>query len=236
MLLSKSSPCKSISVEILGDSKNQIIDEDDIKQIILNNNSNIIGTPINRINLSDLEKTIEEHPAVKNAEVFAEINGVLGIKLEQKTPIVRVMPNYGEDFYISNDGSLMPTSNMGSARVMVASGFVNFKYKKNKISIADTSVTKRIKDIYVLSKKIAKDNFLTSQTEQIYIKRKGEYELIPAVGNHIVLLGKINDLDNKLKYLKHFYLNVLKKEGWRKYKYINLKFANQIVCTINDKN
>ena len=175
--------CKSISVEILGNSKNQIIDADDIKRIVLKENKNLTGSSLSSVNLSKLEKKIEEHPAVKNAEVFTKINGVLGIKLEQRIPIVRVVSRFGDDFYIGEEGSLMPTSKMGTARVLVASGFINFKYKKNKISIRDTNITKRLIDIYAISKEISKDDFLTAQTEQIYVKRVGEYELVPTVGN-----------------------------------------------------
>ena len=235
MFLSEPALCKSISVEILGNSENQIIDAEDIKRLVIKNNKNIIGSSISSINLSELENKIEEYPAVKNAEVFTKINGILGIKLEQRIPIVRVASNFGDDFYIGSEGALMPTSDTGSARVIVASGHIKFKYKKNKISINDTTITGRLKGVYAISKALKEDAFLTAQTAQIYVKRTGEYELVPTVGNHIVLIGKLHNYNEKLKFLKHFFFNFLKNEGWRKYKYINLKFKNQIVCTQFDK-
>ena len=62
---------------------------------------------------------------------------------------------------------------------------------------------------------------------------KGEFELVPRVGQHIVLLGNMTDYKKKIRQLKHFYVNVLNRQGWNKYKYLNLKFNNQIVCTKN---
>jgi len=235
LLFSNVTLCKSINVEIIGNTKNNIIDEEHIKKIVLSNYPNLIGEALNTVNLSDLENKIESHPAVKNAEVYTKINGALTIKLAQRVPVVRIMPITGNDFYIGSEGSLMPVSNIGSARVLVVNGNFNFEYKNNRITIEDTTVTETIQEIFKISKTISEDKFLTAQTAQIYVNQNGEYELIPTVGNHIVLFGEINNYQKKLKYLKHFYLNVLKNEGWRKYKYISLKYNNQLVCTFSEK-
>lgn len=236
LFFSSSTLCKSINVEIIGNAKSNIIDKEHIKKIVLSDYPNIVGEPLNSVNRSELEKKIKAHPTVKNAEVYTKINGILAIKLEQRKPIVRVMPLFGKNFYIGFEGSLMPVSKIGTARVLVVNGNLKFNYKNNRITIKDTSITETLKDIYEISKEISKDDFLKAQIEQIFVKKNGEYELIPTVGNHIVLLGEINNYKKKLKYLKHFYLYVLKNEGWRKYKYISLKYNNQLVCTLSDKN
>ncbi len=171
-------------------------------------------------------------PAVKNAEVFKKINGVLGITIEQRTPVLKVLPEKTKGFYIDENGELMPLSKKGTVRVLTATGNIKYKYKGEKISVLkDSSVTQTVKDLYLLAKYLNNDNFFKSQAEQIYVKRNNEYELVPLAGNHIVLLGDIFNYRKKLKYLKYFYTNTLNKEGWQKYKYINLKFKNQIVCT-----
>ncbi len=236
LFFSDSTICRAVEVEIIGVEKESIIDEEDIKKIIFKEYKDILGSPFDSIDLSFLERMIEFHPSVKNAEVFKKINGVLTVKLEQKIPIVRVMPVKGNNFYIDKDGALLPVSNMGSARVPVVNGNIQYVYKGKSITVhKDTTITETLKDIYLIGRKITEDKFLSAQIEQIYIKSNGEYELIPKVGNHIVLLGDIYNYEKKLDYLKHFYINVLKKEGWRSYNYINLKYKNQIVCTRNNK-
>lgn len=234
ILFSDNTLCKSISVSFVEDSNNLIINKDDIKKIVLNDYPNLIGSPIGDINLSKLEHKIEAHPAVKNAEVYKKVNGALAIEIEQRIPIVRVIPHRGNSFYIGSEGSLMPISNIGTARVIVANGNISFKYKNNKLTVNDTSITKTIKEIYEISNEISHDKFQTAQTEQIFVKKNKEYELVPTVGNQIVLFGDFSNYKDKLKYLKYFYTNILKDEGWRKYKYISLKYKNQIVCTLSD--
>jgi cell division protein FtsQ len=60
-----------------------------------------------------------------------------------------------------------------------------------------------------------------------------ELKLIPAVGEHTILLGKIENYNyvEKLDKLKIFYDNGLSKTGWDKYSVINLKYDHQVVGT-----
>ena len=76
-----------------------------------------------------------------------------------------------------------------------------------------------------------KNNFLKTQITQIYINDKSEFELIPLLGDQIILFGDISRLDEKLMYLETFYRQETKNLGWTQYKTINLKFKNQVVCT-----
>ena len=52
-----------------------------------------------------------------------------------------------------------------------------------------------------------------------------------AVGNHRIMLGTLDEFEEKLANLKLFYEQAIPKVGWEKYSMINLKYKNQIVCT-----
>jgi cell division protein FtsQ len=67
--------------------------------------------------------------------------------------------------------------------------------------------------------------------EQIYLNEKGEYELIPRVGAHVVKFGSFENYREKFRNLKAFYKKGLNNVGWNQYLYINLKYDNQIICT-----
>ena len=84
--------------------------------------------------------------------------------------------------------------------------------------------------LYYLASYVNKDKFLRSQIIQVYINKEGEIELVPRVGNHIIVLGDVNDLDEKFEKLMIFYKKALGYAGWNNYKTINLKYNNQIVC------
>jgi len=54
--------------------------------------------------------------------------------------------------------------------------------------------------------------------------------LIPRVGNYEIQFGKMTDLETKFLKLNSFYEQALSKTDWNKYKTINLKYKDQIVC------
>ena len=44
------------------------------------------------------------------------------------------------------------------------------------------------------------------------------------------MLGKVDDCDARLEKLILFLKDGITKKGWNRYKEINLKFDNQVVC------
>ena len=74
------------------------------------------------------------------------------------------------------------------------------------------------------------DPFYSALVEQIYLSNVGEYILIPKVGQQKIILGPYEEIEDKLERLKIFYKQGIPYEGWQKYKSINLKFKDQVVC------
>ena len=87
-----------------------------------------------------------------------------------------------------------------------------------------------LKDIFELTNIILEDDFLQPMMEQIYVNSTNEYELSPNIGDQKIILGKLDNIDNKIFHLKTFYKEALPYKGWQKYKTINLKFKGQVVA------
>ena len=62
-------------------------------------------------------------------------------------------------------------------------------------------------------------------------KAENDYVLQTRVYNQKIQLGAIRDLDIKFKKLEAFYNEVIQNNEVEKYKTINLKYNNQVVCT-----
>jgi cell division protein FtsQ len=77
---------------------------------------------------------------------------------------------------------------------------------------------------------IEDDSFWSAQIDQIHVDGNSEINLIPRVGNHLVHLGTIENVEDKLRNLGAFYEKVLPEVGWNKYRIINLEYKDQIVC------
>jgi cell division protein FtsQ len=79
-------------------------------------------------------------------------------------------------------------------------------------------------------KVIEQSEFWKAQIEQINVTKDGQVELVPRVGNHLLLLGTPDDVENKLDRLMNFYRNGLDNVGWNKYRTISVAYENQVVC------
>ena len=116
------------------------------------------------------------------------------------------------------------------ARVPVFSGYINYgnPFGYNTDLSIENKEHKFLDEIYRLASAINKDEFLKSQIVQIYINQEGEYELIPRIGNHRVLFGKVVNEIQKLKKIKLFYTESLSNKQLNMYDTLNIMYNNHI--------
>jgi len=235
---SENSICTKVDFSVLNATENHFLSKTSAINLFKEYGYRITGYPIGDLNLNELEELLRKQPSVKEAQVYESGQGILHIDLVQRTPLLRVINEAGNGFYIDREGTLMPLSRNYTARVLVANGYISKKLNPNQqnfqLPINQKVISKNDKlliDLYRLSKFISKHEFWDSQLVQIYVNKELDFELVPRIGSHIIIFGKIDDMEKKFKKLRVFYQQGLKKEGWNKYKFINLKFDNQIVCT-----
>ncbi len=227
-----------IKITIDHNNSESFITNDDILSLMNNKYDSVIGRLITEISLEELKQAIQNIPYSKKVDVYTTVNGALHVRIQQRQPRVRVINNNGKGCYIDADGYLMPLHPHKAARVIIANGnltdplsavtSLKTDVKHNELKERDLS---DLEKVYLLVNYINNDKFLKAQIEQIFINGSKEIELVPKVGSHIIHFGEINDIEKKLWKLKIFYTKILEQEGWEKYKIINLKYTNQIVCS-----
>lgn len=219
--------CKGVRVEIFGDNLNYFVNKNDVYNVVKKyGGDTTINSPIASINLKQIEQDLKKLIWIQTAELFFDNNNILKISLKESMPVARVFTNVGNSFYVDSTSKLLPISAKFSARLPVFTGFVG-----NGVTItkADSVCLKEIKQISI---KIINDSFLMAMIEQINILPEGYYEMIPKVGNQIIVLGDAKNVDTKFEKLKLFYKKVTPVVGWNKYSKINLQFENQIVTSL----
>ncbi len=222
---------ESVDVNIYRSTENGFLNEDEMLSGILASDS-IANILVKDIDNSKIENEISKIPFVKEADCYLTLNGRLLININEKKPIIRIFNNKGQSFYLDNHGDIIPVSKNYTARVTIANGYIKEKLPVNYGNIFDTTYSGSIyPNLYILAQKINEYELLSSQINQIYINSKGEYDLIPELGDHIIKFGHFENIKTKLNNLEAFYKKILLTADWNKYSIINLTYKDQIVCT-----
>ena len=213
-----------IQVELVGESAQALFMDEIAIRSILNEQGVKAGMPIEKINLTQLEKFIEKTEWVKNAEFFINNKLVLEVKIEQRIPIARVFTASGTSFYIDIEGSRLPLKQL---TVLNLSVFTGFPTDQPKLSRPDSVL---LKDVLFFAKTIQKDSFFMAQAAQVNIEPNGTFQMVPTLGDHLVLLGTVDQLEDKLNRLFTFYKKVWLVSGVNAYQYIDCRFNHQVVA------
>ncbi len=218
--------CKGLEITIRGVQNNLFIDKKEVKEIIEKiNNGKPEGRAIAELNLSQLETGLQQNKWIKKAELFFDNNEVLQVDILEREPVARVFTKSGTvSFYIDSSLMRLPLSDKFSARVPV---FTGFPAENDWLLKQDSALLNDIKNI---STYILKDPFWMAQIEQVDITNAATFEMIPKVGNQIIVFGSAENYQQKFDNLLTFYKQVQTKVGWNKYSKINVQYKNQVVA------
>lgn len=183
-----------------------------------------VGIELDSLDLTAIEANLDRYPYVDKSEVFLDINGQLNVMVRQKVPLLRVKNAYGDMYYLSDEGEKLALSTEYSHRVPVVSGYLNDSRKlTGMIEKAGEH------DLFELGTLISKDEFWSAMVTQINVTADQRYELSTMIGDFIVNLGKIRDMEKKLGSVKGFFQIAMKKTAvdWSNYV--------EIICEHPDK-
>ena len=217
--------CKGIEINIHGVSNNFFVDKKDIMNAITAiEKTNPVGKAIGSFNLKKMELELEKDVWIKSAELFFDNNETLQVTVQEREPIARVFTTSGITFYIDDELAILPLSEKFSARLPV---FTNFPSDKKVLTKADSIL---LRDVKTISLAIQKDSFSMAMIDQIDITTQRLFEMIPKIGNQLIVFGDATDVDVKLGKLKIFYKEIMAKAGWNNYSVINVQYKNQVVA------
>lgn len=210
--------CANFEIEVANSTaENQFVDAQDLVKFVKEKGLDPVGKQLKDINTNAIEEAILSNQLIKKASVFVTNNGGIKTSIEERKPVLRVISDKGENYYIDDNGNKMPLSRRFTAYLPVATGSIKEEFAKT--------------DLYKFALFLQEDKFWNAQIEQIVVMPNGDIKLIPRVGEHQIILGDLGEYKDRLDRLMAFYEKGLNKTGWNKYSVINLKFDKQVVGT-----
>ena len=210
----KQEVCRELEIEMVDGENLKLVSQRDIAIILEQNNLNPIGKSIKNIQTEWIEALLIKNPMIKSVECFITPNAIVRLTVQQRKPKFRVV-GFGS-YYIDTERKMMPVSPNYAAYVPVVSGKVTVSMAKGKL--------------FDFISFIEQNPFWNAQIEQIFVRDDLKIELVPRVGDAIIVLGTLDDYQKKLEKLHKLYVNGFNVVGWNKYKIIDLQYKNQVVC------
>ncbi|WDO13270.1 cell division protein FtsQ [Flavobacterium sp. WW92] len=193
------------------------ITQEAVNKLLIENNAAATSIQKDELDLNKLEKTLNNHNMIEKCEVFVSVDGVLKAVVKQKTPVARVFEDNGS-FYIDYEGHKMPLSDNFTARVPIVSGGINGKNNEN------------LNEVF---RYIYDDEFLHKNIIGIQVLPNGSLKMMNRNFNYVIDFGRTINVDKKFKNYKAFFQKAIRDSLINKYKTVNLKFTQQVVCTKN---
>lgn len=212
--------CTDIELVIKDTAYAGFVTTKEIAAILTKKKLNPVGKNMDEIRTAELEEALATQPLIDRVECYKTPSHKICVEVTQRIPILHVINSRGENYYLDNKGTVMPSDAKCTALVPLATGSIDKTFA--------------VSGLYPFGMYLQNDPFWEAQIEQIHVLPDRSIELVPRVGDHIIYLGKAEDYERKLSRVKEFYRKALNKVGWNKYERINVEFSNQIICTRRD--
>lgn len=209
---------------------NDLITVNEIKEkIFAIYDLDLAGVETERINLADLESILQEEAFIVSADAYIDAQHNLHIDISQRTPILRVMDLMGNNYYLDCEGIKLPLSRHFTARVPIVSGSINEYHH----SIDSTQGI--LRETYSIVRAARDDALMSAWLEGVHVTNDGEILLNGNLGKFDVIFGNAQNIEDKFKKLKTFFVQGLSVTGWKELESINLAFEGQVVTRTRSK-
>lgn len=191
------------------------VKQEAVNKLLIENNGDVKSIQKLALDLSSLEHTLNSQKMIKQSDVFVTIDGVLKAVIKQRTPIARIF--VGErSFYVDYEGNKMPLSNNFTARVPLVSGAIE--------SVNNEDLIAALKMIY-------DDDFLKKNIIGMEIMPNASLKMYNRNFDYRIDFGNLKNAATKFRNYKAFFQKAVLDNSLEKYKKIDLRFTDQVVCT-----
>lgn len=208
--------CQGVRLEMRDSLETGYMTTSDILALLVKGDLNPTGRLLDEVSCRAMEEELDKSPLIRNSECYKTIDGHVVVEVECRRPILRIIAEGGDSYYLDEEGEII--SHIAKAVYLpVATGHISREFAQQ--------------ELLVLAQYLHADELWNAQIEQIHVTLKQEIELIPRVGDHVIVLGRPGNYAYKFSKLRTFYEKGLSQVGWDRYSRINIDYNNQVVGT-----
>ena len=164
--------CNEVNIDVEDGSVKGFLDDEEIKLQLQRARLYPIGKQMRMVDVRKIEEQLLQNPFVKSAQCYKTPTGRVNISIDQRLPVIRVKAANGDDYYVDEQGNIMPNTHFAS-NLVIATGHIQHKYAQRVL---------RNIGCYLLNTPLWSD-----QVEQLNVLEDGSIEMVPRVGDRMAI-------------------------------------------------
>lgn len=222
--------CKGAVITVVDSIENSFVTGRDIRGFLDKEYGGYIGTPVDSIDLTEIERIIDARSAVRKTQAYVTKDGILHIDVTQRRPVIRFQKSDG-GFYADAEGYIFPLQKNYASHVQVIDGFIPLAADSGfKGEIKSEKEQKWFRSIMKIVNYIENSRTWRDKIVQIHVNGDRDLVLIPREGDEFFIFGQPEDIEEKFRKMEKYYTHIIPAKGDGYYKTVDLRFDGQVVC------
>lgn len=200
------------TVEVIFKGENaRFLSKEIVNKLLIQSNDSLFFQQKDMVALNKVEQQFNNHPVIKNAELYTVPQGKLYIEIEERLPIVRIQAD--TSFYLDEAAQKIPLSERFTAKVPLFYG----ELKEENMYALVQLISRLSSDAFLADEVI---DYQWENNAFIIGLRSYPFE---------VVWGQNHAFDQKVEKLKRFCAYVMENKD-KTFNRINLTYENQVVA------
>ncbi|MEL0300898.1 MAG: hypothetical protein VW976_03290 [Flavobacteriaceae bacterium] len=200
------------TLEVIFKGENaRFLSKEIVNKLLIQSNDSLFFQQKDMVALNKVEQQFNNHPVIKNAELYTVPQGKLYIEIEERLPIVRIQAD--TSFYLDEAAQKIPLSERFTAKVPLFYG----ELKEENMYALVQLISRLSSDAFLADEVI---DYQWENNAFIIGLRSYPFE---------VVWGQNHAFDQKVEKLKRFCAYVMENKD-KTFNRINLTYENQVVA------
>lgn len=233
----RSRKISQITIDIDAKGGPALVTEEEVMELISQGDDSLTKREVGDVDLEWIENIVRTNPYVGKVDAFINMDASLTVHVEQSVPVVRVFNKKGETWLMDDQGRMLPINRGATPGLLIATGEISDRFAPSvKYPLPDSVGWREARSlpvmqkVYMVANAIHEDSVLNRLISMVYISDSTHIELIPVIGEQIIILGDVDGLSQKLLNLRYFYSVGYHDIDVGKYSAFDIRFENQVVC------
>lgn len=208
------SPCQVVDIVVNDSLQRQFVDTDALELFLQKNGYFPAGKRMSEVDCHAMEQCLLKHDMVRTASCYKSPFQTVYIRVTQRIPMLSVVSDNG-CYYVDTDRRVMPAREKIQVEVPVFKGNVSSRAA--------------VEEYFDFVEWLNDNHYWRALIKEVQVKNPKHLVLNQNGHSAKIILGPLDNYENKLNRLKKLYTKGLDQIGYPDYREYDLRFDGQVV-------